>query len=107
MEIQGYMYEHDAIYYEGPFDGLEASIVTNKEEPPSVVYRIIGEDLNLESKKALGQKLMDVFKQKNIPSDTKVAAYKIEGNPEEYADDDTVPYRFIETLTYKEYKIKY
>lgn len=107
MEIQGEGYEYDAMFYGGPLDGLEDSVVTlEKTGPPSHPFRVY-EDEESFSPKPLGKKLIDQFKFKHIPNDAKVIVYQIEGIPDEYNDEDTIPYHFLEIVDFGEYKQKY
>jgi hypothetical protein len=106
LEIEGYGYEYEANFYGGPFDGLADSIISvDKEGPPVYPFKVISEDLT--EQKTLGAKLLDHFKTKHIADETRVAVYKIEGQPDEYNDEDTVPYHFKEVVTFKEYKKRY
>lgn len=107
IKIEGYGYEYDALFYGGPFDGLADSVVSlHQKEPPEFPYRLIeGEDLS--EQKPLGMKILDCFKEKHIPDDERVAVYRIEGNPDEYGEDDVVPYHYKETMNFGEYREKY
>lgn len=102
IEIGGYGYEFNSEHYGGPFDGSTDTVVSFNEFPPR--YHVLVIDAELDDKKKLGQKLMEAWKMKHLPNDTWVAVYKIEGRPEEYDDDQTVPYHYIQTMQVKDYK---
>ena len=105
VEIGGYGYEFNSQHYGGPFDGSTTSVVSFNEYPPR--YHVVVVDKDLDDNKKLGQKLMEVWKLKHLPDNTWVAVYKIEGRPEEYDDEQVVPYHYIGTMKNKEYKEQY
>lgn len=102
FEIGGYGYEFDTKHFGGPFDGLDSSVISFKELPPkNVFYPLNGK---LEGEKTLGKKLLNKWQEKHIPDDTRVAVYGIEGDPEEYNDEDVINYHFKGLMVYSEYK---
>ena len=108
VEFRGEGYEFETIHYGGPFDGSDASIISFNSTPPIVVFHPLQYNKEyVESESSLGKKLINKWKEKHLPDDIKVAVYKVEGDPEEYNDEDIVPYHYKEILSYKEYKKKY
>jgi hypothetical protein len=105
-EIGGYGYEFDTKHFGGPFDGLDSSVISFIEFPPkSVFYPLPTEETDfLEVDKTLGKKLLKKWQEPHIPGVTKVAVYTIEGDPEEYNDEDVINYHFKSLMTYSEYK---
>ena len=109
IEIFGYGYEYDVKYLGGPFDGLVNSIVSFKSNPPVSTFCIIDDEEKeyYEGEKTLGKKLLNKWKEKNIPEESRVAVYKLEGDPEEYTDDDLINYHFQGTMSHRDYKERY
>ena len=107
IEIFGYGYEYDAKHIGGPFDGLNDSIVSFKSTPPLTAFYILDDDEKdyYEGDKLLGKKLLN--KWKKVAEQSRVAVYKIEGDPEEYNDDDVINYHFQGVMLYSQYKEKY
>jgi len=105
IEIGGYGYEFETEHYGGPFDGSKDTVVSFNELPPRYQVLPVGETIN--DNKKLGQKLMEAWRQKHLPDDTWVAVYKIEGRPEEYDNEQVVPYHYVKTMCHKEYKEEY
>ena len=106
FEIQGEAWDFDAHHIGGPFDGLDSSVISFIEFPPkSVFYSLPTEETDfLEVDKSLGKKLLKKWQEPHIPDATKVAVYTIEGDPEEYNDEDVINYHFKKLMTYLEYK---
>ena len=105
MEIQGQGWEFDSVFLEGPFDGLETSVISFTPNPPIVSFHIL--DGKLETERSLGKKLLKKWGEKHIPNNKRGAVYCLEGDPSEYSDEDIVPYHYKEILSYKDYKNKY
>lgn len=94
--------EFDSIFYGGPLDGLEDTIVIlDDDKAPKFVVRPT-KDL---TKKKLGEKVLDCLKK--IRAKERVCVYKIEGATTEYSDDDVIPYHFLKCMTYSEFRIEY
>lgn len=109
FELQGYGYEFDTKHYGGPFDGSDSSVISFKETPPIIVFypvEIKGQEF-FKEETSLGKKLLNKWKEPHYPDETRVAVYKLEGDPQEYNDEDIIPYHFQEITSFAEYKQKY
>lgn len=107
MEVQGCGWEFDTMHYGGPFDGLETSVISFNSVPPVVTFYVVDPEKGYRGEKSIGKKLLQKWSENHIPNESKVAVYKLEGSPDEYSDEDIVPYHFKEILLYLDYKKKY
>jgi hypothetical protein len=100
---EGYGYEWDAKLYGGPADGcVDIVIQINGKEPPKYIKRILdGQEIERES---IGEKLIEYLTQNNLDENQRVAVYKLK---EFLEDEDSCTYDYVETLIFKEYRIKY
>lgn len=91
----------------GPGDGLEDEVISSIELPPKTWWIELGEDGSVEKTK-LGMKVMNVFLKRCPKKGTKVAVYSLDGHPETFNhEEDTVPYKFEEVLSFEKYVEKY
>ncbi len=105
FEAQGYGAEWDAELVGGPFDGLEDLVISVNDDltPPKFLTRTIGD--YPEKKPKLGEKMLEYWKHKHIPEETKIAVYILRGEETDYdEDDDNCIYDFVETTTYGEFR---
>jgi len=100
---EGYGYEWDAKLYGGPADGcIDIVIQINGKTPPEYIKRILdGQEIERES---IGEKLIEYLTQNSLDENQRVAVYKLREFEEQ---EDTCCYEYIETLIFKEYRIKY
>lgn len=97
----------DAEFFGGPADGLEDEVIATIELPPKFWWIELKEDGSVEKEK-LGMKVLNVFLKRTPKQGTKVAIYNIDGQPENFNhEEDTVPYKHVETLLFEDYVIKY
>lgn len=102
MQIEGFGYEYEAKYFGGPADGLESTVVTFDTSPPPEISCLELHNL-IESKTPIGKH----FFKRNPSADTRVGVYILENPPDEYTDDDTLIYHFMEMMFYADFVKKY
>ncbi len=105
IEIFGYGYEFNTKHIGGPFDGLNDSVISFQSAPPLTAFYVLNEEKDYYEGDKLGKKLLN--KWKHVAEDSRVAVYKIEGDPSEYNDEDVINYHFQGIMSYLQYKEKY
>jgi len=107
MEISGDSWGFEAEFSGGPGDGLKDEVISLVEMPPKIWWIELGEDGAIETEK-LGMKTLNVIFKRMPKQGTKVAVYKINGDPADFNHEkDVVPYQHEETLLFEEYAKKY
>jgi hypothetical protein len=97
----------DAEFFGGPGDGLEDEVIAEIETPPKLWWIELEEDGSVEKGK-LGLKVLNIFFNRTPKQGTRVAIYELDQLPEDFDhEEDTVSYRYNETLLFEEYVGKY
>ena len=107
LDASGYGAEFDVEFMGGPFDGLKDIVINlNTLHPPKYTYRKMGEEESSDDQPKLGIKLIEHWKERHIPGNTRVAIYRLRGKLEDYdADDDEVClYDFMEVSDFQKYR---
>jgi len=106
MQVEGYGYEFDAMYFGGPADGWKTNIVTfGSSLPPEISYVEINNVIGCKT--SIGRYF---FRQEPARS-ARIAVYMLDerGHGDEIADDfeEELRYLFIETMAYGDYLSEY
>ena len=111
LEASGFGAEFDIELIGGPFDGLKDIVINLKQyTPPMYTYKKIGEEIDDDPDKniKLGMKLIQQWKEPHIPSDTRVAIYKLREDEDrhdsDYNDDELCFYDFVEITNFQKYR---
>jgi hypothetical protein len=106
IKMEGFGYEWDASLIGGPADGCVDRVVQINGEkfPPKIFKKILdGEEPKRET---IGEKLIEYWTSGSLDEQQKIAVYELEGKPEDVSDD-ICKYKYVETLSFKEFKKKY
>lgn len=107
IRMGGYGYEWDAELVAGPFDGMVDTVIQLEgNQPPEIIPKPMNKD-GLKKLK-LGEKVLEIWAKEHMQDDTKLAIYRLRGEPSDYSgDEDDLLYDFEEITTAAVFKQKY
>ena len=99
--------EWDAELVAGPFDGMVDTVIQLEgNQPPEIMPKPMNKS-GLKKLK-LGEKILEIWAKQHLPDDTKLAIYKLRGEPSDYdGDEDDLFYDFEEITTAADFRRKY
>lgn len=109
LDASGYGAEFDVEFMGGPFDGLKDIVINlNTMYPPKYTYRKMNKEKESDNQPKLGIKLIEHWKEKHLPGDTRVAIYRLRGDSEDYDsedyDEEVCLYDFLEVSNFDKYR---